>query len=284
MEDGSDLLVLLALYQQQDFSHVSTAQPDFVLMEHISGIEIGIGAFFNGEHFLKPVCLDWEHKRFFPGDLGELTGEMGTIVTYQGSEIIFSQTLIHLEDKLRTSGYCGYINLNMIANAQGLWPLEFTSRFGYPGYSICAALHCESWESIFIKLINKSSLTFNTRKGFAAGIVLTVPPFPYSYGYTKLSKGIPILFQPSMTEKDYDFIDFSEVEKIADQLYTSGMTGCVGTATGIGETIELAQNSAYHLAGKVILPNIRFRKDIGQKLALFDFTQLVDWGYIQVAN
>lgn len=109
-------------------------------MEFISGIEIGVGAYFNGEHFLQPACLDWEHKHFFSGNLDELTGEMGAVVTYRGAEIIFQHELFHLERRLKESGYCGYIKLNMIANAQGLWPLEFTSRFGYPSYAFCAAL------------------------------------------------------------------------------------------------------------------------------------------------
>ena len=277
-DDGADLIAVLMHYKSQQVEEAARA--DFVLMEYISGIEIGVGAYFNGEQFLQPACLDWEHKHFFTGDLGELTGEMGTIVTYRGAEIIFKRTLLQLETKLKQSGYCGYINLNMIANAEGLWPLEFTSRFGYPGHSICAALQQDSWETLFQNMLQKSSLYFATDEGFAAGVVLNVPPFPYRYGYDVLSKGLPVLFDSLLTQIDQQNLHFNEVEKINNQLVTSGMTGNIATAVGAGSTIEAARQQAYALASKVILPNMRYRLDIGANLIAGDLQQLIDWGYI----
>ena len=75
LKDGRDVRAYSRLRTFQQ------TRSSFILMGHVQGIEMGVGAYFNGERFLEPSCLDWEHKRFFPGDLGELTGEMGTIVT-----------------------------------------------------------------------------------------------------------------------------------------------------------------------------------------------------------
>ena len=63
LTDGRDVLAFLA--------GLPSSTESFILMQHVEGIEMGVGAYFNGERFLKPSCLDWEHKRFFPGDLGE---------------------------------------------------------------------------------------------------------------------------------------------------------------------------------------------------------------------
>ena len=162
LPDGADVRALLAAraYKQQ------ADGLSFILMEHIEGVEMGVGAYFNGEDFIGSPCLDWEHKRFFPGDLGELTGEMGTIATFDRSQTFFERTLRLMTPALRSGGYCGYINLNTIVNKKGIWPLEFTCRFGYPGFAVLGPLQITRWGDLFLAMAARRG-----RRRHAAGFL-----------------------------------------------------------------------------------------------------------------
>ena len=277
MDDAADMIALLTVTRD---NWRYDEQPEFVLMQHIEGVETGTGAFFNGETFLGPPNLDWEHKRFFPGDIGELTGEMGTVVTYRGAEKLFDATLRRLEPLLRESGYCGYINLNTIINEDGVWPLELTSRFGYPGFAILDSLHDESWASILAAITRKERTTIRTRDGFSVGVVLTVPSFPYSDGYEEKGKGTPICFRPTMNDTDHDSLHYGEVSMKNGQLITAGLIGYTMVVTGTGGTIQDARSDVYARVDKVVIPNVRYRNDIGMKLIDRDHARLQELGWI----
>jgi phosphoribosylamine---glycine ligase len=237
-------------------------------------LEMGVGAYFNGEDFLKPACLDWEHKRFFPGDLGELTGEMGTVVTYSRSKRFFDRTLAKMAPLLRENGYCGYINLNTIVNDEGIWPLEFTCRFGYPGYAILDPLQKTSWADLFRAMITRSTLCFDAAPGFAVGIVITTPPFPYSRDTVPVQVGLPVLFDGDLSQAEQGHVHYGEVALHNGRLVTSGASGYTLVVTGIGQTIEAARNAANALADKVVVPNARYRRDIGTRLIEGEFAKM----------
>ncbi len=277
LDDSSDIVALLKKYKGTE---TEDEQPDFLLMKYLQGTEVGVGAYFNGREFLDGVCIDFEHKRFFPGDLGELTGEMGTIVSYRGARKLFNAALAPLASQLTHGGYCGYINVNLIVNDEGVWPLEFTSRFGYPGYAICEALHEEPWEVIFQRMLARHSLVMPTQTGFAAGVVLTVPPFPYTQGYEELSKGEPVFVLPGLTTEEKAAIRFAEVEMVDGSMITSGASGYIGVATGKGETVKEATDDAYRLAAHVVIPNMRYRLDIGERVRTRDWQVLKSLGWL----
>jgi len=277
MENGADMLAMLHVTRKR---WPGDCDVSFVLMDRVSGVEVGIGSFFNGSEFLKPANLDWEHKRFFPGDVGELTGEMGTVVTYRRAERVFDATLGRLQSKLQTSGYCGYINLNTIVNDEGVWPLEFTSRFGYPGFPILDALHIDNWDEIFARMISGEGTSFRTYDGYSVGVVMTVPPFPYSDGYEGLGKNTPINFSDEMTEQDHDAIHFGEVALHEGQLVTAGMIGYIAVVTGRGSTVQAARDSAYRTVKKVVIPNVRYRNDIGDRVMSWGLHELERLGWL----
>ena len=247
-------------------------------MDFVEGVEMGVGAYFNGADFLQPACLDWEHKRFFPGDLGELTGEMGTVVTYSRTKLFFDRTLGNMASHLRQNGYCGYINLNTVVNYQGIWPLEFTCRFGYPGYAILDPLQRIEWANLFRIMLNRSALQFDTEPGFAVGIVITTPPFPYYRELIDEPVGLPVMFEGALSPSEREHLHYGEVGLRNGALVTSGTSGYTLVVTGTGDTVEAARDAANGLADKVIIPNARFRRDIGTRLIDGDLQKVEELG------
>ena len=277
MDNGDDMIAMLRATAR---TWPSDDAPSFVLMDHLAGVEVGVGAFFDGEKFLSPANLDWEHKRFFPGDIGELTGEMGTVVTYRGAERMFERSLARVAPLLAESGYCGYINLNTIVNDDGIWPLEFTCRFGYPGFPILDSLHRCGWDEIFRSLIARDKRAFSTHDGYSVGVVMTVPPFPYRHGYEALGKGSPICFADNLDEEDFRSLHYGEVDTRDGQLVTAGMIGYIIVVTGIGDSIESARRIAYERVRKVVIPNARYRNDIGVRLIERDMAEMRRLGLV----
>ena len=252
----------------------------FVLMDFLEGVEMGVGAYFNGEDFLEPACLDWEHKRFFPGDLGELTGEMGTVVTYSRSKSFFDRTLALMRPLLKQHGYCGYINLNTIVNERGIWPLEFTCRFGYPGYAILDPLQRTSWADLLRSMLDRRRNRFEAEPGFCVGIVVTTPPFPYSREHVAEPVGQPIFFDGDLTAAERRNLHYGEVALKNGVLVTSGASGYTLVVTGTGPTIEAARDAANALVQKVLVANARYRCDIGQRLIDGEFAKVEGWGLL----
>src|SRR5207247_7927562 len=131
-EDGKDVVAILERYKKGWSTKVKRLQ----VQRFIAGVEVAVGGYFNGQDFIMPVCINFEHKRLFAGEIGPSTGEMGTAMFWTQDNLIFRNTLAKMAPKLKDNRYVGYIDINCIANGRGIYPLEFTSRFGYPTINI----------------------------------------------------------------------------------------------------------------------------------------------------
>jgi phosphoribosylamine--glycine ligase len=270
LPDGRDVAALL---------RASPPGPDqrFVLMEYVEGVETGIGAYFDGEKFLRPACLDWEHKRFFAADMGELTGEMGTVATFEGSDRLFEATLLPLESLFREAGHVGYVNLNTIINADGVWPIEFTCRFGYPGFAVLEPLQMLGWGELFQSMTRQDAEQLETREGFSLAVVLTTPPFPFSRKEVDFPVGFPFIAEAVEPEH----LHLGETGMVNGELVTAGLYGWTAVVTGTGPTILDAKAAAYARAARVRCANLRYRLDIGDRIASDGLRKLVDWGWVK---
>jgi phosphoribosylamine--glycine ligase len=258
------------------------APPDRVLlMRALEGVEIGIGAYFDGTKFLKPACIDFEHKRFFPGDIGEMTGEMGTLATYEWGERLFAATLAKVAGAFAEAGHVGYVNLNLIVNEAGVWPLEFTCRFGYPGYAVLAPLQRDGWGDLLRRLRDRDSDGFRVTPGWSVAIVLTIPPFPHGpHGDADPADDPPIFFHDEPGDAELEHYRLMDVREDGGRLFARRHTGYVMVVTGTGETVATAQDAAGKRARNVIIPDLRWRNDIVARFVTRDRARLRALGWL----
>ena len=271
--DGKDIQLVLEHYK----ANWSKKIKEFQIQKFAEGVEIAVGAFFNGKDFIMPICVNFEHKRLFPHELGPSTGEMGTSTYYTKTSPVFEHTLLRMKEKLAASKYVGYIDINCIANPKGIWPLEWTARFGYPTISIQMEGITSEWGQFMYDLAHGNETQLKTKKGYQVGVVVAIPPWPFEdeKAFKKYSEGATILFK----RQSLDGIHIGEVKLEEGDWHIAGNSGYALVITGSGATMADAIDNAYQSVRNVMIPNMFYRSDIGQRWTL-DSDKLLSWGYI----
>jgi len=274
-EDGKDLIEILEQNKNVWEKKIKKLQ----LQKMAVGVEVAVGTFFNGKDFIYPINVNFEHKKLFPGDIGSYTGEMGTLVYHSQSNEIFKNTLLKMKNELIKSKYIGYIDINCIANGKGIYPLEFTTRFGYPIISIQLEGITSPIGDFLFKLSKSESVELKTKKGFQIGVVIAVPPFPYEdKNESFIYKDLSILFKKTKNNHVFDGIHQGDVKIIDNVWRVAGESGYVLVVTGSGNTVDEARRQVYSRIKNINLQNMYYRTDIGLKW-YNDSDKLQTWGY-----
>ena len=259
-KDGNDVIRILESYKKIWSNEIKI----FQLQNRVMGVEVAVGAFFNGNKFVYPININFEHKKLFPGNLGPATGEMGTSMFWSESNKLFQATLKKMELKLAVEKYVGYIDINCIVNGSGIYPLEFTSRFGYPTISIQKEGIIGPISELFFNLANGNNFYIKTKKGFQIGVRIVVPPYPFrdKKTFSSYSKGAVIVFKK---KNGLEGIHIEDVKQVKGEWVVTGSAGVALIVAGCGLTMKQAQAQVYSRINNILIPNMYYRKDIGDR-------------------
>jgi phosphoribosylamine---glycine ligase len=272
-DDGRDVIQVLNDYKNAWASKI----PSFQLQRRINGVEVAVGAFFNGKEFIYPINVNFEHKKLFPGNLGPSTGEMGTVMFWSEENRLFNITLKKMEPLLAKEGYVGYIDLNCIVNGKGVYPLEFTSRFGYPSIFIQEEGMLTPMGDLLYDLAIGAKPKLKVRSGFQIGVRIVVPPFPFTDPETfKVKSKDSVIF----FKKNLDGVHFEDVKLVNGEWVVTGTAGVVLVVCGCGQTMHHAQNQVYSRIKNISIPHMYYRDDIGDRW-FEDSDKLHNWGYLR---
>ncbi|MFB6155651.1 MAG: phosphoribosylamine--glycine ligase [Haloferacaceae archaeon] len=277
-DDGSDVVEVLRAYEKA-WGH---RMKGFQLQRKVDGVEVAICGFFDGERFVDEVNFNFEHKRLFPGNIGPSTGEMGTSMFWAGHNRLFAETLGRLEGWLADEGYVGSIDLNCIVNESGIYPLEFTPRFGYP----TIALQEESFESptgeFLSDLARGDDPDLEVHRGFQVGVRVVLPPFPFDdpKTYDENSRNAAVVFESDGREG----VHLEDAKNVDGQWRVAGESGMPIVVTGKGETMQDAREQCYERVDAIVIPNLYYRDDVGERWIQGDGDRLQAWGYLGPPN
>jgi len=196
---------------------------------------------------------------------------------YTRDSPVFERTLLRAKEKLAASKYVGYIDINCIVNGKGIWPLEWTSRLGYPTISIQMEGITSEWGPFISDLAHGNDTLLKTKKGYQIGVVVAIPPWPFEdeKAFKKYSEGATILFR----RQGLDGIHIGEVKLEEGDWHIAGNSGYALVVTGSGATMADAIDKAYQNVSNVMIPNMFYRNDIGKRWT-HDSDMLISWGYI----
>ncbi len=264
MEDGSDIIPVLEHMAEKMEKGVKGVE----IQEKCEGIEVAIGGFFNGDSFIGPCQVGFEHKALMPWKtqkgIGPLTGEMGTTAYWMDQSVpLFQKVLAPMIKPLKGLGYHGIFDINCIISEGKIYPLEMTNRFGWPTLPMqIEGLKENDLAEFFMALATGQDFDLITGGPASLCVVIGVPPLPYMNDeiFEKYSKDMPVLFREGCPEGLYP----GEAKIKGGQWLVAGTSGCLAVAAASGHCIEDCKEEAYEIAEQVIVPNKMIRDDIGR--------------------
>ncbi len=237
-----------------------------VIEEFLTGEEASFIVMVDGQHALA-FASSQDHKARDNADKGPNTGGMGAyspapVVTAEVHDWVMQQVIYPTVRGMAAEGnvFTGFLYAGlMIAPDGSAKVLEFNCRFGDPETQpIMLRLQSDLvalCQAAVDGKLDQMQLEFSPQA--AVGVVLAAGGYPDTYAKGKVIGGLEQAAQlPGKV--------FHAGTELKDgQVLTNG--GRVLCATALGETVTVAQQAAYTLAGAISWEQLYYRTDIGYR-------------------
>lgn len=265
------------VFMLERWKKLNKLKTPFILQDHIDGIEMGVSGWFGPGGWNEGFEENFEFKKLMNDDMGPATGEQGTVLRFVRASKLARKVLLPLTDQLEKAGYVGDIDVNCIIDEKGQpWPLEFTTRLGWPAHNLQVAL-CQGdpieWLMALCEGLDSRSLILDK---VAVGVVMSIPDYPYSRLTGREVTGIPIygltdslwrhVHPCEMACQNAPVADQGKILTVPYHPVTAGDYVLVMTA--VADTVKDAALTAYRRLKALTVPNSpMYRTDVGKRLA-----------------
>ncbi len=264
------------VFMLQRWKKLQKLKTPFVLQDFVAGVEMGVAGWFGPGGWNEGWEENFEHKSLMNDNKGPSTGEQGTVLRYVRTSKLARKMLLPLTSTLEKVNYVGDIDVNCIIDDRGqAWPLEFTCRLGWPAFHLQTALIQGDVAEFLLDLANGKDARPFTYDQIAAGVVLTIPDYPYSKATRREITGIPIYGLKGNLWKHTHLCEAALMDApvtIDGKMITSPHPVTAGdyvlVMTAVADTVKDAALTAYRRLAKLKVPaSPMYRTDIGKRLA-----------------
>lgn len=239
----------------------------FVLQEFIEGSVVSTEVWCGKNGFIHNLDNHTvETKKLMNDDLGPSTGCSGNLIWLIDDSDVIIDLLLSIEKDLIKEGYIGPIDLNCIVSNGKPYGLEWTPRFGLDAMPTMLQLFKTDISKLIFDMVEGNKSEPELHDMFAAGVRITIPPYPIELKDTKIiqkispNQGIPI------RDLDYDNTYFYEVERGHGDLFHSEGTGVIAVVSDYDSDIESCLNRPYEILEDCKVPDKQYRTDLREVL------------------
>ena len=237
-----------------------------VLEEYLSGPEVSVFAFCDGEH-LSPLVAACDYKRLEDGNRGPNTGGMGS---FAQPEFWTDELAAQIEQTImqpvvramaeRGSPYQGVLYAGLMLTEAGPKVLEFNCRLGDPETQVIMPLLASDPLELMLACAegNLDKVSVRWEKKNYVGVVMVSGGYPDKYETGFEIEGL-----------DIEGLDDTMIFHAGTKLGPDGQSGLpltaggrVLTVVGGGDTLESARERAYSRLEQISFKGARWRRDI----------------------